>query len=578
MEVPSRNSSPKHHPFDSNLLSPTSQLYTIGSGSMGGKAQGLASIRQILISEIDPDEFPGITIAIPQLVVLCTDVFDAFMRQNDLYQIAYSDLPDDRIAHAFQNSDLPFEVLGELRTLINQVHTPLAIRSSSLLEDAKHMPFAGVYATKMIPNRDYEPDIRFRQLVEAIKFVYASTFSKGAKDYCAGINQNIENEKMGVIIQKIVGNRYHKHFYPELSGVARSYNYYPIKPAMPQDGVVNLALGLGKTIVDGSMSWTYSPAYPKVDPPFGSVKELLNGTQTEYWSVNMGDMLEYDPIKETEYLLRDNIVTADRDGSLSYLASTYNPQSGRLTPGIGSRGPRALTFSPLLRLDELPFNQVLLKLLSICESALKTPVEIEFAMTFNPHQFGFLQVRTMVVPVDEVHVMDDELTGENLFLASETVYGNGVNDSIKDIVYIKPESFELRHARSVVKELERYNKDLLEGGHPYLLIVFGRLGTTDPWLGIPAKWGQVSGAKVIVEATKENIKVELSQGSHFFHNIINLNILYFSIPYSSPYQVDWEYLDQQEIVEETRFVRHVRLQNPLRVRVDGRTSKGVIYK
>lgn len=578
MYTSSRNSSSTYHSFDSNLLSPSSHLPTIGSGAIGGKAQGLASIRQLLASELDPDEFPGITIDIPPLVVLCTDVFDAFMRQNDLHEIAYSDLPDDRIAHAFQNSDLPFEVLGELRTLIEQAHTPLAIRSSSLLEDAKHMPFAGVYATKMIPNRVFDPDLRFRQLVEAIKFVYASTFTKGAKYYCAGVNQKIEDEKMGVIIQKIVGKRYHNRYYPELSGVARSYNYYPIKPALPQHGVVNLALGLGKTIVDGSLSWPYSPAYPKIDPPFGSVKELLKGTQTEYWSVNMGDVQEYDPIKETEYLLRENIVTADKHGSLSYLASTYDPQSGRLTPGIGSKGPRALTFSPLLILNEIPFNQLIQQLLSICEAALNTPVEIEFAMTFDPHQFGFLQVRTMVVPMDEVRVMDDELLSENLFLASETVYGNGVIDTIKDIVFIKPESFELRHARSVVKELENFNKILLESGQPYLLIVFGRLGTTDPWLGIPAKWAQVSGAKVIVEATKENIKVELSQGSHFFHNIINLNILYFSIPYSSPYQVDWEYLDQQEIVEEAQFVRHVRLQRALRVKVDGRTSKGVIYK
>lgn len=578
MDSPSWNSSSIYHPFDSNLPSISGQLPTIGSGSIGGKAQGLAAIRQMLISELDPGEFPGITIDIPPLVVLCTDVFDTFMRQNDLHEIAFSDLPDDRIAHAFQNSDLPFEVLGELRTLIEQVHTPLAIRSSSLLEDAKHMPFAGVYATKMIPNRVFDSDIRFRQLVEAIKFVYASTFTKGAKYYCAGVNQKLEEEKMGVIIQKVVGKRYHTRFYPELSGVARSYNYYPIKPAMPQHGVVNLALGLGKTIVDGSISWPYSPVYPKIDPPFGSVKELLKGTQTDYWSVNMGDVQEFNPIRETEYLLRENIVTADKDGSLNYLASTFDPQSGRLTPGIGSKGPRALTFSPLLILNELPFNQVIQKLLSICETAFKTPVEIEFAMTFDPHQLGFLQVRSMVVPVDEVRVMDDELSNENLFLASETVYGNGVIDTIKDVVYIKPESFELRYARSVVKELENFNKKLLESDRPYLLIVFGRLGTSDPWLGIPAKWAQVSGAKVIVEATKENIKVELSQGSHFFHNIINLNILYFSIPYSSPYQVDWQYLDQQEIVEEARFVRHVRLERPLQVRVDGRTSKGVIHK
>ena len=564
--------------FDSKFLTPDGSVYTIGGGSLGGKAQGLVSIQQSLISNLDPADFPGITIDIPQMAVVCTDIFDTFIRQNNLEEIAYSNLPDDRISHAFQKAELPFEVLGDLRALIEQVHTPIAVRSSSLLEDARHKPFAGVYATKMIPNREFDPDIRFRQLVEAIKFVFASTFSKTAKNYCTAVGNRVEDEKMAVIIQKIVGRRKYSHFYPELSGVARSYNYYPFRPARPEDGIVNLALGLGKTIVDGGISWTYSPAYPKVEPPFGSVKELINGTQTNYWTVNMGEEVEYDPINETEYLLLDNIVTAETDGSLRYLSSTYDQQSGRLTVGTGFKGPRALTFAPLLVLQELPLNLLIVKLLSICEQALNTPVEIEFAMTFDPNQFGFLQVRSMVIPEDEVHVMEDELTGENVFLASETVLGNGVVESIKDILYIKPDDFELKHARVVVEELEKFNENMLEEDLPYVLIVFGRLGTADPWLGIPVRWGQISGAKVIVEATKENIKVELSQGSHFFHNIINLNIKFFSVPFTSPYQVDWEWLNQQEIIAEGRFVRHVRLQNPLQVRVDGRTSKGVIYK
>jgi hypothetical protein len=579
MESRPRNSSKTRIScFDSKLLTPDGRICTIGSGSLGGKAQGLVLIRQALIANIDLAEFPGITIDIPQMAVIGTDVFDAFMVQNNLHEIALSNQTDDRISHAFQQAEMPFEVLGDLRFLIEQVHTPIAVRSSSLLEDAKHKPFAGVYATKMIPNREYDPDIRFRQLVEAIKFVYASTFSKAAKNYCTAVGNHVEDEKMAVIIQKIIGKRNYSRFYPELSGVARSYNYYPLSPTKPEDGVVNLALGLGKTIVDGGISWTYSPAYPKVDPPFGSVKELINGTQTEFWSVNLGEQVDYDPIRETEYLLQENIVTAEKDGTLRYLSSTFNPQSGRLTAGTGFKGPRALTFAPLLVLQELPLNPLILKLLSICEQALNTAVEIEFAMTFEPNLFGFLQVRSMVIPMDEVHVMEDELSGENVFLASNTVFGNGVVESIKDILYIKPEEFELRNARIVVKELETFNENMLEIDRPYLLIVFGRLGTADPWLGIPVRWGQISGAKVIVEATKENIKVELSQGSHFFHNIINLNIKYFSLPFSSPYQVDWDWLNQQEVVEEGRFVRHVRLEEPLRVRVDGRTSKGVIYK
>jgi hypothetical protein len=564
--------------FEQGFLAETARLCTIGKGSIGGKAHGLAEIRKVLRSELDPAKYPGIKIDIPPLAVVCTDVFDVFMAQNDLYDVAYSDLPDDQIAHAFQKAELPFEVLGDLRKLITEMHSPLAVRSSSRLEDTKFKPFAGVYATKMIPNKEFDPDTRFRQLVEAIKFVYASTYLKTAKDYCKVVGNRIQEEKMAVILQRMVGKRYHDRFYPELSGVARSYNYYPIGPAKPEDKIVNLALGLGKVIVDGGISWPYSPAYPKVEPPFGSIKELLKGSQTMFWAVNMGRPVEYDPIRETEYLLEENLLAAEQDGVLRYLASTYNPQSGRLTPGIGNPGPRALTFAPLLVLKELPLNELINDLLRICELAYGGAVEIEFAMTLNPHELGFLQVRSMAVPEKEVEIMEAEFEGDEVFLASDTAFGNGVLNTIEDIVFIKPDNFELRHTRAVVAELVKFNDALLASNRPYLLIVFGRLGTADPWLGIPVKFGQISGAKVIVEATKENIKVELSQGSHFFHNIINLNIKYFTIPYSSPYQIDWEWLRQQELIDESRFVCHVRLKEPLRVIVNGQSSKGVIYK
>jgi hypothetical protein len=564
--------------FNRNYLDPDTPLSCLGRGEIGGKAEGLANISNVLHSELNHAEFPEIRIEIPSMAILCTDIYDAFMEQNHLYDIAYSDLPDDRIAHAFQMAELPFEVLGDLRSIIEQVHTPLAIRSSSMLEDNKHEPFAGIYHTKMIPNNEYDPDIRFRQLVEAIKFVFASTFSRSAKDYRKALEHKNSDEKMAVIIQELVGKRYRNRFYPELAGVARSYNYYPVKPSKPEDGVVNLALGLGKTVVEGGISWAYSPALPNVEPPFGSVENLLMGTQTEFWVVNMGKPLEYNPVNEVEYLKYENIVTADEDNSLEYVASTYNALTGRLSIGTGIKGPRALTFAPLLVLKRLPFNDLIKSLLSICEQALGTPIEIEFAMTFNPHRFGFVQVRTMAIPVDMVQVSEQELTGENVLAASESVLGNGAVNNIRDVVYVKPESFELRHTMAIVPELEQINSRLLRANIPYLLIVFGRLGTADPWLGIPVKWGQVCGAKVIVEATQDNVRVELSQGSHYFHNMINLGVKYFSMPFARQYKIDWEWLGKQEVVEEIRFVRHARLSAPLRIRVDGRRSLGIIYK
>ena len=564
--------------FDRNFLDPDTSLSCIGQGELGGKAHGLTFIRDILRSVLDPREFPQITIDIPSLAVICTGVFDTFMARNHLHEIAASDLSDSRIAYEFQKAELPFEVLGDLRAIVDQVHMPLAIRSSSLLEDSMHEPFAGIYATKMIPNNRFDPDVRFHQLVEAIKFVYASTFSSNARNYRRATGYKDEDEKMAVIIQEMVGKRYYNHFYPELSGVGRSYNYYPMQPARPQDGVISLALGLGKFIVDGGSAWNYSPAYPKVEPPFGSVEKLMKGTQTQFWVVNMGDPPDYDPTRETEYLLLENITTADKEGSLRYLASTYMPHSGRLSIGTGFKGPRALTFAPLLALEELPFNPLIAKLMAVCEQALETPVEIEFAMTFNPHRFGFLQVRTMVVPSGDVRVADEELANSRALIASTTVLGNGIDETIQDIVYIKPQDFELRHTRAVVPEFVRLNRKLQSLERPYLLVALGRLGTTDPWLGVPINWGQISGAKVIVEATQSNIKVELSQGSHYFHNIINLGIQYFMLPPSNHFSIDWGWLAEQPAEEELSFVRHVHLAKPLFVKVDGLNSRGVIFK
>jgi hypothetical protein len=308
------------------------------------------------------------------------------------------------------------------------------------------------------------------------------------------------------------------------------------------------------------------------------VENLLNGTQTEFWVVNMGEPPVYDPTNEVEYLMLENIAAAEDDGTLHYLVSTYNALTGRFTIGTGIKGPRALTFAPLLVLEQLPFNDLIKSVLEICEEALDTPVEIEFAMTFNPHRFGLVQVRAMAVPTDVVEVTLDELQGDNVLGASENVLGNGIIENIRDVVYVKPEDFELKHTKSIVPDLERFNNRLLSTGTPYALIVIGRLGTIDPWLGIPVQWGQVCGAKVIVETTLNSVRVELSQGSHYFHNMINLGVKYFSMPFDRRYKIDWEWLEKQRVIEETQFIRHVRLPTPLKIRVDGRRSHGVILK
>jgi hypothetical protein len=544
-----------------------------GREEIGGKAHGLLAIRQAVAGLSG-----NVTVDIPRMTVLGTSVFDAFMQRNDLWDVALSNLPDERIAHAFQRADMPFEALGDLRGLIDRWTMPLAVRSSGLLEDTTQCPFAGVYLTKMIPNNAHDPDMRFHKLVEAVKFVWASTFFKIAKDYCKATELCMGEEKMAVVIQEMVGKRHHSRFYPELSGVARSFNYYPVKPARPEDGVVNLALGLGKTIVDGSKCWMYSPAYPQMPPPFKSPRDLLDETQNEFWTVNLGEPPEYNPIKETEFMRKDNLMTAEQDGVLHRLVSTYDIQTERLSMGTGGRGPRALTFAPLLTMDDPPFNHIISDLMVRCEQATGGPVEIEFAMTFDPHRLGFLQVRTMVIPSGDLRVTPEDLRQNNTLIASETVLGNGLVEGIQDVVYVIPERFNLRDTRSIADELEEHNHRLLGEKRPYILIVFGRLGTLDPWLGIPVTWGQICGAKVIVEATQENVRVELSQGSHYFHNIINLGVKYFSMPFSSPYRIDWQWLERQPVVQEGEFTRHVRLPEAVHVKVDGRSGCGLIGK
>jgi hypothetical protein len=566
--------------FNRQFFEGIEDFTAIGGGSYGGKAGGLAFIRDILAGGFPHEKFPGITVNIPRLTVLGTEVFDAFLRQNNLHDIGASDLPDDRIAHAFQAASFPATFVGDLMALIAKVKQPLAIRSSSMLEDALEHPFAGVYATKMIPNNQLDVETRFHKLIEAVKFVYASTFFKEAKDSLAAAGRGREEEKMAVIIQEVVGLRHGERFYPHFSGVGRSFSYYPTGHARPEQGVVNLALGLGKTVVDGGICWPFSPAFPAASPPFASAHSSLHQTQSRFWAVNVGKPPAYDPIRETEYLFNLGLQEAEEDGVLPLLASTFDPQSDRLLPGTDVRGPRVLNFAPLLVYEVLPVGQLIRTLLRVCEDAVGLPVEIEFAVTLGAEpvrqaRLGFLQVRPMNVSDECVEIADEEMTGERVLAASEDVMGNGRVNSLCDIVYVRPETFEARRTPVIAEEVAAVNRILRGENRPYVLIGFGRWGSTDPWLGIPVNWSQISSAKVIVEAMLPQMNVEPSQGSHFFHNLSSFQVSYFCVPPGGG-PLDWEWLERQPAVSETGYVRQLRLPRPLEIRVDGRTRRGVI--
>lgn len=563
----------------SGFFNKENKLTYIGEGDIGGKASGLLAINELLKQEFQTAHFSEFEVGVPNLCIIRTNVFEAFMQRNDLYKIAFSDLPDERIAHAFQLASLPFEVLGDLRSLIAQVHTPLAIRSSSILEDKKDEPFAGIYETKMTPNNQVDTSSRFDKLVEAIKFVYASTFFKAAKDYMKATDNSTADERMAVIIQEVVGKQFENSFYPHVSGVIRSHNYYSFGNSRPEEGIVNLALGLGKTIVENEPCWFFAPSYPKTDPPYNTINELMKNTQHHFWAVNMSGIKSYNPLKETEFLTQHNIETAEKHGNLKHLASTLDENSGTIVLGTGKQGARILTFGPLLRLGEIRLVELINHLVEIAKKTSDTPIEIEFALNLNEdsvHKFGFLQVRAMSVSDEEVDVSPDELTDGNLLCSSPSVLGNGYNNDIRDIIYLKKTDFDASTAYKIAAEIEQLNKQYIEQNKNYILIGYGRWGTSDPWAGIPVGFGQISKASVIIEAPMQGKNSELSQGSHFFHNLNAFKILYFSIPYSGQYPMNWDWLGSKKPFFESDYIVQLKLEDPLCIKVDGKSGRGLV--
>lgn len=557
----------------------TETFTRIGAGAIGGKAAGLLLIRNEIIPKLDAGAFPSVEIVVPTLTVLTTELYDSFVGRNRIDPPALAELPDHRIAHALQQADMPAEFVGDLWGIADRVRAPLAVRSSSLLEDSLQHPFAGVYATKMTPNDQPDVESRFRRLVEAIKFVYASTHFRTARDYLRSLTRKDLVEKMAVIVQEVVGSRWGDRYYPHVSGVARSFNYYPAGHGRPEDGVANLALGLGKQIVDGGISWSYAPPYPRAPAPFADTGDMIRNTQSRFWAVHMGRPLMPDPCRETEYLVEHDLSAAEADGTIARIASTYDAGGDRIRPGIGTRGPRVLNFAPILQSEDPPLNDLIRQVLSVAERTVGGAVEFEFALTLPgpgrvKTRFGILQVRPMAVAEGVVELDEDDLRVPGTLLASEQALGNGVRDDIEDVVYLKPEQFDTARTPVIAGELETVNRSLLDAGRPYLLIGFGRWGSSDSWLGVPVEWGQISGARVIVEATLPDVNTDMSQGSHFFHNMIGFGVFYLAVRHGGSHRIDWDRLNSLPAVFETDHVRHVRLDRPLHIEVDGRSSRG----
>jgi hypothetical protein len=479
----------------------------------------------------------------------------------------------------------PQDIAAKLREFLEIMHEPLAVRSSSLLEDSQYQPFAGVYQTFMIPNNDPDTEVRLTELLRSITLVFASTFSKRAKDYMKATSYRLEEEKMAVIIQRMVGARHHDRFYPAFAGVAKSYNFYPVPPQKSTDGIVQVALGLGKTVVDGGNSVRFSPRYPRHLLQFFSTLETIRNAQQDFLALNLARERDGDASRSPEAFVEQyDLSKAEEDQTLFYVGSTYSPENDSVYDGVSREGKRVVTFAPILKHGIFPLAEILELILDMGTWGMGTQVEIEFAVNMNvppgkPKEFALLQIRPLVLSLEMEELEVDSVGQEDLICQSQQVLGNGVIKDIHDIVVVDIQQFERARAKDVGAEVSLFNADLVARKRPYVLIGVGRWGSLDPWLGIPVTWDQIAGASVIVESGFKDFNVTPSQGSHFFQNITSFRVGYFTVnSFTHLGYIDWDWLRQQPAAEELRFTRHLQFDEPIVAKINGRKNIGIILK
>lgn len=571
--------------FSKETFDPETSFARIGSGSLGGKARGLGFVNTLMNDYNLRNRFDDVVISIPPAVVLGTEVFDQFVDENNLRKFALNCDDDTKITKRFLKAGkFPEEVLANLVAFLDLVRAPLAVRSSSLLEDSQYHPFAGVYETYMLPNKHPNQLYRLNELLNTIKRVYASTFYKSAKDYIKVTTYRLEEEKMAVIIQKMAGSTHARRFYPNFSGVAKSYNFYPISPQKSIDGIVSIALGLGKWVVDGGTTVRFCPKYPTDLMQFCSVKESLNNNQLEFYALdiegNSGGFEEiHDPLVK-----RYNLEDAENDGTLTLVGSTYSHENDAIYDGISRRGIRLVTFTQILKNKIFPLPQILELLLDMGTWGMGTPVEIEFAVNMSvpagkPKEFGLLQMRPLVLNRESEELDVNEFDHSKTICKSSQILGNGVIKGIKDIVVVDFHKYDRARSCDVAKEVAFFNSRLISEQRPYLLVGVGRWGSLDPWLGIPVNWEQIAGARAIIETSFKELEITPSQGSHFFQNITSFMVGYFTInAKDSDGYIDWDWLLTYPPFDNMVYTRLLRLENPITIKMDGHKGKGIILK
>lgn len=569
--------------FQRDRFDQYSNFARIGDGSLGGKGRGLAFIDAMIKRNEVFENIENAQIKIPRTVVLCTDNFTEFMELNQLYPLALSDLEDDEILKHFLKARLPQRLIADLYAFLGAISAPIAVRSSSLLEDSHYQPFAGIYSTYMIP---YNPTSKTHMLVmitEAVKAVYASVFYKDSKAYMTATKNVIDEEKMAIVLQEICGNAYGNRYYPSFSGVARSLNYYPIGAEQPEDGIANIALGLGKYIVDGGLTLRFSPAYPNNALQTSTLEFALRETQTYFNALDLCETCFVPQVDDGFNLLKIRVQEAEKDGTLRYIASTFDVQNEIINDGL-YEGRKIITFANILKHDVFPLAKILKEVLHTAQNEMGRPVEIEFAVNldYSPkkqHVFYLLQIRPIV---DSKEVINEDISAvevDNAIITSKSALGHGITTDLFDVVYVRPEAFNASRNQLIAYDIEKINKQLIAEGRHYILVGPGRWGSSDHWLGIPVKWPQISNAKVIVESGLEQYRIDPSQGTHFFQNLTSLGVAYFTInPYQKDGTYDTDFLNNTPAIYESDYLRHVRFDHPLITKVDGRKNLGVVMK
>ncbi len=571
--------------FDRSSFDEYFTISRIGEGSIGGKARGLAFLDSLINRNHLQHLYPDVDISIPKTVVLGTDIFDEFMESNNLYPIALSGkYSDDQILNFFIDAHLPKSVQEDLFTIASGTNEPLAIRSSSLLEDSHYQPFAGIYNTYMIPSVERNLEKRLEMIHTAIKSVYASAFFMDSKAYMQATSNVIDEEKMAVILQEVCGSRYGNYFYPTLSGVARSLDYYPIPPQKPEDGIANIALGLGKYIVDGGLSLRFSPSYPKKIMQTATPEAALRETQKYFFALDLLPEKFVHSVDDSINLVKLRVKRAERDDSIRKIASTYDMQNHMIRDGYNYDGKKLITFSSILKHNTFPLAEILQKTLRLGAKEMDKEVEIEFVVDLNQKKndkiiFYLLQIRPIASKEESVHLNPARIKKDKCLIISNSALGNGNIDDIHDVVYVKPQTFDAANNTETANMVGELNARFLEENKNYILIGPGRWGSADPWLGIPVKWPQISAARLIVESGLKNYRIDPSQGTHFFQNLTSFRVGYFTInPFINDGYFDLEYLDKQPAVFENEVIRHVNFPQSLCIKIDGKKNLGVVEK